>query len=89
MQNSLLLHHHPDLSISLGVTGVDLLAAKKSGRTAPASVSFTGYLSLLRFMKAGGAALSFREAPPIDDAFVTDEAGWGWIEGSRPSEAVA
>lgn len=75
VQNSLLLYHHPDLSISLGVTGVDLLAAKKSGRTAPASVNFTGYLSLLRFVKAGGATLSFWEAPPIDDAFVADEAG--------------
>jgi len=75
VQNSLLLYHHPDLSISLGITGVDMLAAKKSGRTGPASVNFTGYASLLRFLKAGGATLSFWEAPQIEDTFVAAEAG--------------
>ncbi|MDQ4087925.1 MAG: HEAT repeat domain-containing protein [Pseudomonadota bacterium] len=75
VQSSLLLYHHPDLSISLGVTGVDMLAAKKSGRTAPASVNFTGYFSLLRFLKAGGATLSFWEAPPIEDSFDAASAG--------------
>ena len=75
VQNSLLLYHHPDLSISLGVTGVDQLAAKKSGRTTPASINFTGYASLMRFIKAGGATLSIWEAAPIEDAFVAGEAG--------------
>jgi hypothetical protein len=37
-QHGLLLYHHPDLSISLGVPGVDMLAARGSGRSAPASV---------------------------------------------------
>ena len=72
---SLLLYHHPDLSISLGVTGVDMLAAKKTARTGPASLNFTGYSTLLRFLKAGGATLSFWEAPPIPDDFVAADAG--------------
>lgn len=75
VQNSLLLYHHPDLSVSLGVTGVDMLAAKKSGRTAPASINFTGYVSLMRFLKAGGATLSIWEAAPIEDEFEASEAG--------------
>ena len=73
VQSSLLLYHHPDLSISLGVASVDLLAAKKSGRNAPQSINFTGYVSLLRFLKAGGATLSFWEAPPMGEDFVAGE----------------
>ncbi len=75
VQNGLLLYHHPALSISLGVTGVDQLSAEKSGRTKPASVNFTGCAMLLRFVEAGGVTLSFWEAPPIDEAFVAAEAG--------------
>ena len=75
VQNSLLLYHHPDLSISLGVTGVDMLAAKKMGRTGRASINFTGYATLLRFLKAGNATISLWEAPPIADDFVADGAG--------------
>ena len=69
VHHSLLLYHHPELSISLGVTGVDMLAAKKTGRTGPASINFNGYSTLLRFLKAGNATMSFWEAPPIGDDF--------------------
>lgn len=75
VHNSLLLYHHPDLSISLGVTGLEMLASKKTGRRGPASINFTGYLTLLRFLKAGGATISFWEAPPIADAFQASQAG--------------
>jgi hypothetical protein len=75
VHNSLLLFHHPDLSISLGVTGLDMLAAKKTGRRGPASINFTGFVTLLRFMKAGGATLSFWEAPPIGEDFSQADAG--------------
>ena len=84
--NSLLLYHHPDLSISLGVTGVDMLAAKKTGRTGPASINFTGYATLLRFLKAGGATLSFWEAPAIEDDFTADAAGSCRLVGCRRIE---
>lgn len=75
VENSLLLYHRPELSISLGVTGVDMLAAKKSGRKGPASINFTGCLTLQRFLKAGGATLSFWEAPAIGDNFAAADAG--------------
>jgi hypothetical protein len=75
VHNSLLLYHHPELSISLGVTGVDMLAAKKTGRKGGASINFNGYSTLLRFLKAGGATLSFWEAPEIGDNFSAADAG--------------
>ena len=75
VHNSLLLYHHPELSISLGVTGVDMLAAKKTSRKGGASINFNGYLTLLRFLKAGGATLSFWEAPEIGDNFSAADAG--------------
>lgn len=73
--NSLVLYQHPDLAIGLGVTSLAALAAKKAGRSGPASVNFTGYVILLRFIKAGGATLSIWEAPRIDDQFHADTAG--------------
>jgi hypothetical protein len=75
VHNSLLLYHHPDLSISLGVTGVEMLAAKKIGRRGPASINFTGFVTLLRFLEAGSATISFWEAPPIADEFQASQAG--------------
>jgi hypothetical protein len=75
VHDSLLLYHHPDLSISLGVTGLDMLAAKKTGRRGPASINFTGFVTLLRFIKSGGATLSFWEAPEITAGFSAASAG--------------
>ncbi len=75
VQAGLLLFHHRDLSISLGVSGADMLAAKKAGPRGASSISFTGITGLFRFVKAGGATLSFWEAPPIDDDFVAAKAG--------------
>ena len=73
-QTGLLLFHHRDLSISLGLAGVDMLATKKIGQGAR-SISFTGTTGLFRFVKAGGATLSFWEAPPLDHDFVAARAG--------------
>lgn len=73
--NSLLLYHHAELSIALGVTSVATLAAKKSGRSGAASINFAGHVMLLRFIKAGGAILSFWEAPPITATFEAARAG--------------
>lgn len=75
VHNSLLLYHHPDLSVSLGVTGVDMLAAKKIARSGAASINFNGFVTLLSFAKAGGATLSFWEAPAIGDDFSETRAG--------------
>lgn len=75
IHTGLLLFHNPDLSIALGVSGVDMLAFKKSGPRGPTSIGFTGITTLFRYLKAGGATISFWEAPPITDDFVAGEAG--------------
>lgn len=86
IHTGLLLFHNPLLSIGLCVSGVDVLAAKKSGPRPPTSVGFAGISSLLRFPKAGGATLSFWEAPPITDGFVASEAGQCWLTDRRRIE---
>lgn len=71
----LLLFDDPRLSIAVGVTGVDVLAAKKSGKRGPTSIGFTGLRTLFHFVKSGGATLSFWEAPAIGPDFVGGEGG--------------
>jgi hypothetical protein len=71
----LLLLHNDDLSLAVGVTGVEMLAAKKAGPRGATSIGFSGLLTLFRYVKAGGATLSFWEAPPIGAAFVSSGAG--------------
>ncbi|MBX3561606.1 MAG: HEAT repeat domain-containing protein [Sphingomonas sp.] len=75
IHTGLLLFHNDDLSMALGVTGVEMLAAKKSGARGATSLGFTGLLTMFRYVKAGGAIVSFWEAPPIGDNFVAAEAG--------------
>jgi hypothetical protein len=86
IHNGILLFHHPLLSLALGVTGVDMLAAKKAGPRGAASVGFTGQVSLYRYLKAGGATVSLWEAPEITAAFVSSEAGTCRITGRRKLE---
>lgn len=74
LQDSLLLCFHRDLFISLGVTRVSQLAAKKTGRRGGASINFSGFPTVLRFVRSGGATLSFWEAPQITDGFVAARA---------------
>jgi hypothetical protein len=71
----LLLFHNPDLSIVLGVSALDLLVATKAGPRGATSIGFPGINSVFRFIKAGGATLSFWEAPPITDGFLASQAG--------------
>jgi len=83
LMHGLLFYHHPDLSIALGVTGVDELAAKKSVKRPSGSINFTGYVTLMRFVSGGDAVLSLWEAPRIGDAFVAAEAGSCRMVGRR------
>jgi hypothetical protein len=75
IHSGLLFFHNPDLSIALGTTGVDMLAAKKAGPRGATSIGLTGIVTLFRYLKAGGATISFWEAPPITGDFVAAEAG--------------
>lgn len=82
----ILLFHNPLLSIALGVTGADMLAAKKAGPRGATSVGFTGQVSLYRYVMAGGATVSLWEAPEITDTFVSSAAGQCRITGRRKLE---
>ena len=75
IHTGLLLFHDADLSISLGVSGVDMLAAKKSAKRAATSITFIGVTTIFRYLKGGGSTLSFWEAPPITDGFLASDAG--------------
>lgn len=89
VQAGLLLFHNRDLSISLSVAGIEMIAAKKAGQRnggSAGSISFGGTTALFRFVKAGGAVLSFWEAPTIGDDFVAAKAGACRFTGRRRIE---
>jgi hypothetical protein len=75
IHTGMLLFHHSDLSIALGLTGVDSLAAKKAGPRGATSIGFTGLTLMFRYLKAGNATVSFWEADPITEGFVASQAG--------------
>jgi len=75
IHTGLLLYHNADLSIALGVSGVDMLAGKKAGPRGATSIGFSGITTLFRYLKAGDATVSFWEAPPIGDHFIAAQAG--------------
>jgi hypothetical protein len=83
VHSGLLLFHHHELSVGLGVTGLDMLAAKKAFRRGGASIAFTGVSNLFRYVKAGNALVSFWEAPRIDGGFRAEEAGRCRLIGRR------
>lgn len=83
IHTALLLLNHRHLSIALGVTGVDMLAAKKAHRRGPASVGFTGVWNLFRYLKAGNATISSWEAEPIHAGFSAATVGQCRLVGRR------
>ena len=83
VHNAFLLYNHPDLSIGLCVSGADMLAAKKAGPRGATSIGLTGVTTLYRYLRAGGATISFWEAPPITDMFDSSRAGTARLVGRR------
>lgn len=75
IHTGLLLFHNHLLSIALSVTSVDELAAKKAAHGGKGSIAFSGLPTKFRYLKGGGATLSFWEAPEIGPNFVASEAG--------------
>ncbi len=86
IHTALLLFNNPLLSIALGVTGVDQLAAKKLAHGGKGSIAFSGLVTKFRYLKAGRATLSFWEADTIGDDFVASEAGSARFAGQRRLE---
>jgi hypothetical protein len=75
INNGFLLYGDADLTIALGVSSADALAAKKSGARGPASIVFTGLLTRFQWLRAGGATVSFWEAPEIRPGFTVEASG--------------
>lgn len=87
IHNGLLVFEHDLLSILAGVSSPAQLAAKKSApHRGPTSVSFTGQLSVFKFLRAGDALLSFWEAPRITAGFTGAGAGRCQRVGERRIE---
>ncbi|HKR25645.1 MAG TPA: HEAT repeat domain-containing protein [Allosphingosinicella sp.] len=71
----LLVYDSAELSVAASVISLSDLAAKKSKPRGPTSVNFPGTISVIRFVRSGGARLSFWEAPRIDGEFTKRGAG--------------
>ena len=75
IHTGLIVFEDEHVSIAAGVSHAARLAAKKNGKRGPTSIGFTGQVSVLKFVKAGGARLSFWEAPLITSDFSAARAG--------------
>lgn len=75
LQDGLLLFSDPALTVELAVMSADALAIKRASGEGPPAISFTGQRSLFRFVKAGGATLSFWSSPFIGPDFTAAAAG--------------
>jgi hypothetical protein len=79
----LLVFEDEKVSIAAGVTTALQMAVKKNRPRGATSVGFSGQLGVYRFVKSGGATLSFWEAPPIGPGFNAAEAGTCRRTGAR------
>lgn len=86
VHGGLLVFEDEWLSIGAGVSAVADLAAKKNARRSTTSIGFTGRVHVIKFAKAGGARLSFWEAPAITAGFTAAAAGQCRPTGTRDIE---
>ena len=75
IHEGLVVYRDSRVSIAAGVSQAVRLAAKKCARRGRTSIGFTGQLSVLKFIKAGHALISFWEAPLIGPDFTAATAG--------------
>lgn len=83
VSSGLLVFEDERVSIAVSVTSALQLAARKDRPRGATSVGFSGQVNVLKFVKAGGAALSFWEAPTIDAGFSAAGAGTCRRTGER------
>lgn len=83
LHTGLLVFEDDKVSIAAGVTSAAQMAAKKDRPRGIASIGFSGQVGVYRFVKSGGATLSFWEAPPIGPGFNAAEAGICRRTGAR------
>lgn len=77
------LFSHPFARLSVGVLPVDRLAAKKARRRGPAAITFTGTVSLQKFIKADNAVLTMWRATPATADFELATAPGCRVEANR------
>lgn len=83
IHSGLLVFEDAHITIAAGVSRVMQLAAKKNVVGKAASVNFIGQVSLLKFVKAGGARIGFWEGPEIGENFSAATAGCAHRTESR------
>lgn len=82
LHSGLLVYENDHVQIAVSVGSAAQLAEKKTGG-AGGSINFSGQITILRFLRAGGIRLSFWEARPIADDFAASGAGLCRHVGSR------
>jgi HEAT repeat protein len=86
VHTGLLVFESDMVSIAAGVTSALQLAARKNRPRAATSVGFSGQLSVFKFVRSGGARLSFWEVPALDGNFSAANAGTCRRVGERDIE---
>lgn len=71
----LLVYDSAELSVAASVISLADLAAKKSRPRGRTSINFAGKISVIKFIRSGGASLSFWEVPQISGKFAKRDAG--------------
>jgi hypothetical protein len=75
IHSGILLVETPALMLFAAVMPADALAAKRINRDGARSIAFPGQRSLYKFIRSGGATLSFWEAPQIEAGFTATGSG--------------
>ncbi|ATY31201.1 hypothetical protein CVN68_03750 [Sphingomonas psychrotolerans] len=72
-QRGVAVFAHRHVNIALNNLPVDVLAAKKMQRGGPTAITFTGTVSVQKFLRAGGALLQMWGAPEVSGNFSLDD----------------
>ena len=75
LHDGLIVFEDEHMSVAAGVTRAVDLAERKMAKRGATSVGFSGRVSVLKFVRAGGARISLWEAPPITSSFSATNAG--------------
>jgi hypothetical protein len=86
IHNGLLVYASATASIAVGALRAAQLAAKKNRARGATSVNLTGELTVLKFVRAGGARFSFWTAPRVTADFTAATAGRCVRTGARDIE---
>ncbi len=82
IHNGLLVYEDMHVQVAAGVSQATQLAGKKIGKRG-GSINFNGQVTILKLVRAGGATLSFWEAPPITGEFSAANPGTCRRVGAR------